>query len=209
MAKTISFTDNCGNIYNSSYWRVTAINVDLNRKVSTFLFTGYKDQQARNDGKQAIPGGSKSYTIAGSLFDSWYARHLTFGQWINVDAATKAGNVLTLTIASHPFVPFQSVDITGTVLKQVVSEMITRVDDSTVSFPLTNATDQALTDGPIAVNDTFQLRSQPLNLMSIAYAVADTTKDVPGEPVLKDQPDGTRVLVPTFRCFFDGGTDVL
>lgn len=74
MAKAIQYSDQFGNTYSESYWRVVQINISIVDKNSLIVFYGYKDQATRSAGKQSI--GQKTYTISGDVFDTLYATHL-------------------------------------------------------------------------------------------------------------------------------------
>ena len=66
MAKQVNFTHANGTVYPSSYWRITKLEVDVPRAYALFVFSGYKDQAARQAGKAII--GVRKITIEGSDF---------------------------------------------------------------------------------------------------------------------------------------------
>lgn len=69
------YIDSRGVSYNSSYWRLIQIDVNLVTKKANFLFAGYKDQDARLAGKDVI--GTKNYFINDDTkFDYYFAKHM-------------------------------------------------------------------------------------------------------------------------------------
>ncbi len=72
MAKQLlSYTDDKGNIYDSSYWRITELLVDTKSNFGRYTFSGYKDSAARLSNKGII--GRISFTITGDLFVKYYS----------------------------------------------------------------------------------------------------------------------------------------
>lgn len=66
MAKQVNFTHSNGTNYPASYWRITNLMVDVPNAVARFTFTGYKDEDARNEGKEPI--GKRNIVIKGEDF---------------------------------------------------------------------------------------------------------------------------------------------
>ncbi|MFO0821528.1 MAG: hypothetical protein U0792_00025 [Gemmataceae bacterium] len=70
----MTFTDQFGNQYEESYWRLVQCNISVPDKSTFLVFYGYKDKAARDASKQ--PVAAKQYSIVGELFDTYYSRHL-------------------------------------------------------------------------------------------------------------------------------------
>lgn len=78
MAKIKSYTDSRGVSYDTAYWRLTSFDVNLITKKANFTFSGYKDVNARNSGKDAI--GTKNYFINDDTkFDYYFNKHINDG----------------------------------------------------------------------------------------------------------------------------------
>jgi hypothetical protein len=92
MAKQISYTDSRGVSYDTSYWRLVYLSVDVEAKFAAFKFLGYRDVDARLTGKD--PVGSYSFSISGVEFDIYYAKHLIEGKNIAEIAYIVAGDKL-------------------------------------------------------------------------------------------------------------------
>ena len=72
MAKQFNFTHANGTNYPDSYWRITQLFVDVPALYAKFIFTGYKDAQARLDGRSGI--GNRSVEIFGANFAQYFAQ---------------------------------------------------------------------------------------------------------------------------------------
>ena len=55
----------------ASYWRVTKILLDYERKFGSVTLCGYFNQQARSDGKKTLD--IKQFTIAAESFDTYFS----------------------------------------------------------------------------------------------------------------------------------------
>ncbi len=73
MAFTKSFVDQCGNSYDSSYWRLVQANFGIADSSGYCTFCGYKDEDAYLAGSQALPGATKAYTIKADEFTALMA----------------------------------------------------------------------------------------------------------------------------------------
>lgn len=71
MAYRMQYSDDSGNDYNDSYWRIVQVNISVADKNANIVFHGYKSKQARNNNKAPI--ASKQYTcgeVYTALIDS-------------------------------------------------------------------------------------------------------------------------------------------
>lgn len=71
MAKQINYTHPNGTSYPESYWRMTQLIVDVPNLYAKFVFSGYKDAQARLDGKEPI--GERVVHCHGAEFAAYFA----------------------------------------------------------------------------------------------------------------------------------------
>jgi hypothetical protein len=71
MAKQLDYTHPNGTNYPASYWRITQLVVDMPALYAKFVFAGWKDEQARLDGKQPI--GERVVHINGADFAAYFA----------------------------------------------------------------------------------------------------------------------------------------
>jgi hypothetical protein len=77
MAKVMPFTDPYGNALATSYWYVVQVNLGIADRTANIVLYGYKDRQARKQGKASV--GSKSYAVSGEKFDQMMKAHLSPG----------------------------------------------------------------------------------------------------------------------------------
>jgi hypothetical protein len=71
MAKVMTFEDQYGNVYQTSYWSLQFFAFDKGTRTARLLLYGYKDAAARTAGKQPI--GQKEYAVSGAEFDNLFA----------------------------------------------------------------------------------------------------------------------------------------
>lgn len=83
MALQKIFEDERGVIYPESYWRITSININIDERTASFIFTGYKDATARQVKKSPI--SNRFYSINGDNFDA---------NWIDEEARNR--NIRTI-----------------------------------------------------------------------------------------------------------------
>lgn len=74
MAKQMAFSDQFGNTYPASYWRLVYVAIDAVGGNARLVFYGYKDKAARDAAKVNI--GQKAYDLSGAEFQTYYAHHL-------------------------------------------------------------------------------------------------------------------------------------
>jgi len=67
MALQTVFEDERGVKYDTSYWRITNIGINVDGRTANFTFAAYKDKTARDAKKSSI--GSRGYSICGDQFD--------------------------------------------------------------------------------------------------------------------------------------------
>ena len=70
MAKQLNYNHPNGTNYPESYWRITYLLVDMNKRYAQFVFNGFVNKQARLDGKEPI--GVRYIEIRDSLFDFYF-----------------------------------------------------------------------------------------------------------------------------------------
>ena len=68
MALTKSFTDQSGNVCDSSYWRVTQIMISADDSRINLGFSAWKDNSSFQAGLSPLIGGTKQYSITGAEF---------------------------------------------------------------------------------------------------------------------------------------------
>ena len=69
MAFEMSFTDEFGEVYPNSYWKVVQCNIARFEKSGLVVFQGFKD--AANVGKRII--GHKEYIVDEALYDAYFS----------------------------------------------------------------------------------------------------------------------------------------
>lgn len=57
--------------HSKSYWKVSSIQINTTFKTATIQFLGFKDQAARDAGKQSV--GIKTYSIQSDSYDLYYS----------------------------------------------------------------------------------------------------------------------------------------
>lgn len=77
MAKQMPYDDAFGNHYDTSYWRLVQLTINIADAVATVTFYGYKDKASREANRRSI--GSKSYTLSDDSFNAMMAEHLKAG----------------------------------------------------------------------------------------------------------------------------------
>ncbi len=70
MAKKINYNHPNGTNYSESYWKITALLVDVPKKYAKFVFTGYKDETARLENKEKI--GIQIVELRDGTFDIYF-----------------------------------------------------------------------------------------------------------------------------------------
>jgi len=73
MAKLLPFTTPEGFTADMAYWRPVQCNLSIADKSANVVFYGYKDVQARKDGKQPLAGAVKQYSVSSDQFDKYFA----------------------------------------------------------------------------------------------------------------------------------------
>jgi hypothetical protein len=71
VAKIMTYTDAAGNSYQTSYWRVVHINIDITNRSATITLYAYRDATARQQNKAHI--GEKTYMVNDTQFDDLMA----------------------------------------------------------------------------------------------------------------------------------------
>ncbi len=103
MAKQITFTHSNGTEYPESYWRITQLFVDVPARYAKFFFIGYKDAQARNDGKAGI--GERSVEIFGDTFSEYFlevTEKIKNPQEVGYDYCTKLKDIPEIVMVDDP-----------------------------------------------------------------------------------------------------------
>jgi hypothetical protein len=71
VAKVMTFTDAAGNTYQTSYWRVVQINIDVVNRSATIILCAYRDATARRQNK--APVDTRTYFVNDAQFDDLMA----------------------------------------------------------------------------------------------------------------------------------------